>query len=117
MLKMTMNDLTLSVDNSTDTVVMKWIGECSEIDPHESLVPFLNESLTLVQNQIIIQFQELTFMNSSIIHPLILFIKNLHQRNVKIQLQYDKNSSWQISSFKTFKTLFATFTNIEVIEV
>ena len=46
-------------------------------------MPFFDEIIDKIEGNFEIVFNDLDYMNSSTIHPLIMFIKNLNDRNIK----------------------------------
>jgi hypothetical protein len=110
-------DLTLEIEKKEDATVLKWIGESNDLDPTEKLKPFFDELMKSISGNLVINFSELVFMNSVTVQPLLRFIINLDENNIKTEIQYDKNSTWQISSFKAMGALIKVLKNISVTEV
>ena len=107
--------LTLSVKKEEGKTVLHWQGESDEKNPTQYLVPFFDEFLKSVDGDLDVIFNNLNYMNSSTIHPLIMFIKSCNDKNIKTTIYYDKTSAWQEASFKALHSLTQILTNIRVI--
>ncbi len=112
-----MGSLTLSIEKIKGKTILDWIGESNEKKPSEELIPFFNEFIENQNNDLIIKFDKLNYMNSSTIHPLILFIKDLNEKNIKIEICYNKNSKWQKEAFKAMENLTSILKNIKFIGI
>ena len=113
--EMKIESLVLSVQWIDGKTVMTWKGESDEKNPSENLVPFFDEIIDKIEGNFEIVFNELDYMNSSTIHPLIMFIKNLNDREIKTTIKYRKESKWQEASFKALHALTNVLTNISVL--
>jgi hypothetical protein len=107
--------LYLSVGKEDGKTVMVWKGESDEKNPSESLIPFFDSVIDKIEGKFEIVFNELDYMNSSTIHPLIMFIKNLNDKEINTTIFYDKQSKWQEASFKALYALTNVLTSINVI--
>jgi len=106
--------LKLVMKKEDSLIVMYWEGESDEKDPSQRLVPFFNEFIDTIDSDLKIVFNKLSYMNSSTIHPLVMFIKKLNERKINTELTYDKDSNWQAASFKALDSLTKVLTYIKV---
>jgi hypothetical protein len=108
-------NLTLSIRYNNNCTQLIWKGESDGKEPSQKLMPFINEFVNQASGKLKIVFNELTYMNSSTIHPLIMLFKMLNEKNVKTEVTYNKNSKWQEASFKALQPLMKILTNITVV--
>lgn len=106
--------LKLQIKKEGRLTVMYWEGESDEKDPSQRLVPFFNEFIDEIDGALRIVFNKLSYMNSSTIHPLVMFIKTLNERKINTELTYDKDSNWQAASFRALDSLTKVLTYIKV---
>jgi len=107
--------LKIEVQEVDERVTMTWLGESDAREPSETLSPFLASLLKeLSGKEILINYQQLAYMNSSTVPPIIHFIKNLDSDGIKTLIVYDAASKWQSASFKALETLSTVMPNITV---
>ncbi|MBN1649532.1 MAG: hypothetical protein JW874_15945 [Spirochaetales bacterium] len=106
--------LILSVSRKDDKTVMVWKGESDEKNPSNTLIPFFEKIIGKIEGDFEMVFNNLDYMNSSTIHPLIMFIKDLDEKNIKTTIFYNKESKWQEASFRALHALTNVLTNIQV---
>lgn len=106
--------LILLIENFDDRTILEWNGESNDKRPSEMLMPFFKNFIKRLDKILVIKFDKLEYMNSSTIHPLILFIKKLNEKNIKTDIIYNKNSKWQKVSFEAMKNLTKVLKNITV---
>ncbi len=111
-------ELKISLKGNGRRVYMSWNGRSAERDPATLLNPYLEGLLDEIQNrELLIAFQELQFMNSSTVSPIIRFLKKLNERQVDTRITYDGRSKWQSASFKALNGLAMMMKHITVEEV
>jgi hypothetical protein len=94
---------------------LTWVGKSESRDPSSLLNPyFKNISKTFKGKDLEIKFEQLRYMNSSTVPPIIKLIKDLEENGIKSTITYDKNSKWQVASFKALETIVRTMQNISV---
>lgn len=114
----TRGELNISVKGNGRQVYMSWNGRSAERDPAALLNPYLESLLDGIHDRdLLIAFQELQYMNSSTVSPIIQFLKNLNQRQVETRITYDGRSKWQSASFKALNGLAMMMKHITVEEV
>lgn len=52
-----------------------------------------------------IDFTEFQYMNSSTVVPILHLLKKLDENSIKTVVTYDKESFWQVASFRGINTL------------
>lgn len=94
---------------------MSWIGQSDDRNPAVSLNPYLDSLIEdLKGTELLVEYRQLEYMNSSTVPPIIQFLKKLNTNGIKTQITYDANSKWQCASFKALETLSLMMNNITV---
>ncbi|MBN1496590.1 MAG: hypothetical protein JXA07_07465 [Spirochaetes bacterium] len=92
-----------------------WIGKSEARDPSSIINPYFKNIFDKLKGKALeIKFEQLKYMNSSTVPPIIQLIKNLEESGIKSTITYDKDSKWQIASFKALETIVRTMKNISV---
>lgn len=95
--------------------VVTWIGKSEARDPSSIINPFFREIFPKFKGkELEIKFEQLKYMNSSTVPPIIQLIKELEENDIKSTITYDRNSKWQVASFKALETIVRTMQNISV---
>lgn len=95
--------------------IITWKGKSDARDPSSIINPYFEEIFDRLKGKDVeICFSELEYMNSSTVPPIIQLIKKLEENNINALITYDKDSKWQIASFKALETIVRTMNNIEV---
>ncbi len=110
---MTTEDVLFSADKLTlrrtlerDQVTISWVGECDFRNPSETLSPtFTNFLNGLEGRRLVLNFCELSFMNSSSVTPILSFLKGAVAKGVPVQLIYNGKLSWQRTTATSMRTL------------
>lgn len=106
----TNNTLIIEVSEDDNTIIINWKGKSTERDPSIFISPILSKALdnsTQYKKEIILDFTELEYMNSSTITPISKIIEKGKNGNNRITINYMKDRKWQELSFsalKIFKT-------------
>jgi hypothetical protein len=88
------------------TIYISWIGESDERDIDQKLTPYFNQLIEKLDGEkFVITFDELYYMNSSTVPPIIKLMKDLNNKKIPTTLIYNKDSKWQKASFKALETL------------
>ena len=96
--------------------ILKWTGKSEDRDPASLLNPYFDSLVEeLKGKELEVQFEELEYMNSSTVTPIIQLIKKLNTSNIKTIFTYNKNSKWQCASFKALETIVSNMNNIDVV--
>lgn len=108
------NNLEITLQSGEKNTIT-WIGKSESRDPSAVINPFFSNMLAgLKGKELVIRFEDLKYMNSSTVPPIIGFIKSLEEAGIKSKITYDKNSKWQAASFKALETIVRTMNNITV---
>ena len=109
------DNLEITLDlGSTNKIT--WNGISDNRDPYKMLNGyFTNIMKDLSGKALEIDFLNLKYMNSSTVTPIIQLIKELNNNGIKTTVFYDKESNWQLASFKALETISTTLTNISIV--
>jgi len=95
--------------------VVTWIGKSEARDPSSVINPYFKDIFGKFKGRDLeVKFEQLKYMNSSTVLPIIQLIKDLEKSGIKSIITYDKNSKWQLASFKALETIVRTMENITV---
>jgi len=114
------NLLTIEEESDDSTISLKWIGKSADRTPGL----FINPILTAVLNrseadgrEIVLDFRELEFMNSSSIAPIVKTLDRAKRGNTKMTIRYNKNLNWQELSFSALVVFQTKDNRIKIIGV
>lgn len=108
--KYTHNFLTIKVVEHEDTIDVKWEGKSTDREPAKFISPILVKVLEMaggLNKRIIMDFQSLSYMNSSTITPIIKILERAKNGMTKITIFYQKSMKWQelnFSALEIFRT-------------
>lgn len=100
------NGLSVLVDENPQRIQVRWIGKSVTRNPAEFLTPILLEVLSFAEEndrEIVFDFRELAYMNSSTITPVIKTLERIRNGGRRARIVYDKAMRWQEISFLALK--------------
>jgi len=107
--------LTIRRSAARQQYILYWSGECDFRNPTEVLGPTLNGlQQELRDRQLVLDFRELTFMNSSSVTPILALVKGVCSRGIAVHLIYNANLSWQRSTASSMRALAHSLKNLTV---
>ncbi len=96
-------DIKVSISGGKST--MTWLGQSESRNPSSELDPYLDSTIAGLKGlDLTIKFNNLEYMNSSTVPPIIQFLKKLNTESINTEITYDVNSKWQAASFKALET-------------
>ena len=102
--------LTIQVIEHENTIDVRWEGKSIDREPSKFISPILVKVLEMASDlnkRIIMDFQSMSYMNSSTITPIIKILERAKKGMTKITIFYQKSLKWQelnFSALKIFKT-------------
>jgi hypothetical protein len=102
--------LKIEIIESEKSIDVKWEGKSIDREPSKFLSPILVEVLGMANGRnkrIIMDFQNLSYMNSSTITPIIKILDRAKKGVIKITILYQKALKWQelnFSALEIFRT-------------
>ena len=95
--------------------ILTWVGKSESRDPSSLLNPYFKSIFGKFKGKDLeLKFEQLKYMNSSTVPPIIQLIKDLEEHGIRSTITYDNNSKWQAASFKALETIVRTMKNITV---
>ena len=111
--KYTNNLLTIEVVEQDAQIDVKWEGKSIDREPAKFLSPILIQVLKAASDlnkRIVMDFQQLKYMNSSTITPLIKILDRAKKGTTKVTILYHKATKWQELNFTALE-IFQTDDN------
>jgi hypothetical protein len=112
--------LTLRLVDGPESVRLLWQGQSVAREPAPFLVPVLTKALELGSRNnrpIVIDFQELEYLNSSTITPVIRVLEQARRGKQEVTVVYRKDLKWQAMSFTALELFRTPDKRIEVLGV
>jgi hypothetical protein len=107
--------LTIHSVSTNQRYTLRWLGECDFRNPSEALGPTLRGILPELQDRrLVLDFRGLTFMNSSSVSPILMFVKAACSRGIPVHLIYNVNLSWQRVTASSMRALGHTLRQLTV---
>ncbi|HPS58078.1 MAG TPA: hypothetical protein PK514_08220 [Spirochaetota bacterium] len=104
------NKLILTVEEDGTKINITFTGQSTEREPGKFINPILTDAIQNSKkfNKVIqINFENLEYMNSSTITPIIRILEGAKKTGEAISVRYDKSKKWQelcFSALKIFET-------------
>ncbi|WP_372682645.1 SiaC family regulatory phosphoprotein [Desulfosarcina sp.] len=108
--KYTNTHLSIEVIEHESSICVNWEGKSIDREPSKFISPILVKVLEMASSfnkRIIMDFQHLSYMNSSTITPIIKILDRAKKGMTKITIVYCKSLKWQelnFSALEVFKT-------------
>ncbi len=102
--------LTIQVVEHENSIDVSWKGKSVDREPSKFISPILVKVLEMagdLNKRIIMDFQSMSYMNSSTITPIIKILERAKSGITKITIFYQKSLKWQelnFSALEIFKT-------------
>jgi hypothetical protein len=102
--------LTIQVVEHENSIDVSWEGKSVDREPSKFISPILVKVLEMagdLNKRIIMDFQSMSYMNSSTITPIIKILERAKNGMTKITIFYQKSLKWQelnFSALEIFKT-------------
>ncbi len=113
--KFASGSLNITFETEGDKAFMTWLGQSDSRNPAVELNPYLDNLLeNLNVSGLTVRFNDLEYMNSSTVPPIINFLKKLNTREIHTTITYNAASKWQAASFKALETFSKVLHHIHV---
>lgn len=100
--------LTIQVTEEGGKASLVWTGKSNEREPGKFITPILSGILEKTPGvEMTLDFQNLEYMNSSTITPIIKMLDAAKKGQAKVRIVYKKTLKWQELSFSAL-TIFKT---------
>jgi hypothetical protein len=95
--------LKVETDRQSDRVRLIFSGQCDFSEPGEVFTTIFDNLFVQNYREIVLSFDGMEFINSSMIPPIIRFIQRLDEKKMNCVITFDGDSKWQHNSFKQLK--------------
>jgi hypothetical protein len=109
-------NLKIQVEDRRGVTYVNWTGESDSRDPAGSVGPYLSLlAKRLRGRRVQITFDQLEYMNSATVTPIMQFVKELSDCAEKVIVKYDETLQWQATSFRAMRVVAKRWENVEVV--
>jgi len=115
--KYTNQHLSIEVIEHETTIDVKWEGKSIEREPGKFISPILAKVLEMagsLNKRIFMDFQSLSYMNSSTITPIIKILNRAQKGMTKITITYQKALKWQELNFTALEVFRTEDNRLEI---
>ncbi len=113
----TNNYLSIEVMEHDASIDVKWEGKSLDREPSKFISPILVKVLGMasaLNKRIIMDFQSLSYMNSSTITPIIKILDRAQKGMTKITINYRKTLKWQELNFSALEVFSTEDNRLEI---
>jgi hypothetical protein len=114
MMSLSQGQLRIQVESDESSMMLSWLGRSEERDPSATIGPFLSDVRKGILSgmNVVIDFRQLEYMNSSTVRPIVTFLKEASDASKDVRVVFDGQKSWQKLSFRALQSLAAVFRNV-----
>jgi len=115
--KFTNNYLSIEVIEHEASIDVKWEGKSIDREPSKFISPILVKVLGMASSlnkRIIMDFQSLSYMNSSTITPIIKILDRAKKGMAQITINYQKTLKWQELNFSALEVFSTEDNRLEI---
>lgn len=109
--------LRIEIKDNQDAIEVSWFGKSDQRNPNQFIVPIMQEVLKAgleARKQIIWNFVDLEYMNSSTITPIIKSLEQAKRNANRVRVLYNRSKKWQDLSFSALRIFETKDGRIEV---
>lgn len=117
MKRIEIDNLVILCEINERIMTIKWTGISKEMDPDAKLIPIMNTLLEDAQEQLVLDFYDLEYINSASVVPVITFVKAADEKKINTVIRYNPQLSWQKSMFKAFTALTKILKHLSIEEI
>ena len=115
--KYTNKHLSIEVVENEQTIDVKWEGKSIDREPSKFISPILvkvTEMASTLNKRITMDFQNLSYLNSSTITPIIKILERAKKGMTKITIIYRKSLKWQELNFTALEVFSTDDNRLEI---
>ena len=115
--KYTNTHLSIEVIEHETTIDVKWEGKSIDREPGKFISPILVKVLemaSVLNKRIFMDFQSLSYMNSSTITPIIKILDRAQKGMTQITITYQKALKWQELNFTALEVFRTDDNRLEI---
>lgn len=109
--------LTLELREEEGAVYVVWTGRSTGREPSAFILPVLSRAIELVQHTkkpLILDFQNIAFMNSSTLTPIIRLLDRARRTVSTVRVLYKRELKWQELNFTALEIFQTPDQRIEI---
>ena len=109
--------LTIQVVEHENSIDVRWEGKSVDREPSKFISPILVKVLAIASDlnkRIIMDFQSMSYMNSSTITPIIKILERAKKGMTKITIFYQKSLKWQELNFSALEIFITKDNRLEI---
>lgn len=114
----TCNKLVVTVEENGSKITITFTGQSTEREPGKFINPILSDAIQngrKFSKAVLINFENLEYMNSSTITPIIRILEGAKKTGETISVKYNKTRKWQELCFSALKIFETKDHRIEII--
>ena len=111
------DQLTIEVTESDDEVLLVWKGRSIVRKPNDFVMPIMLDALSVASDsgkRLILNFQELEYMNSSTLTPIIKILERARRGETQLTVVYKESLRWQDLSFAALRIFETQDARVEI---
>ena len=115
--KFTNKFLTIEIIENETSIDVNWEGKSVDREPSKFISPILVKVLkmaSVMNKRIIMDFQSLSYMNSSTITPIIKILERAKKGMTRITILYQKSLKWQELNFSALEIFRTNDNRLEI---
>ncbi len=112
------NLLQIEITEDNKSLIAKWTGKSTDREPGKFITPILMDTIKEASDKnlrVVMDFRELSYMNSSTITPLIKILERAKRGDTQISVLYNKDLHWQSLSFSALEIFTTEDQRVEII--
>lgn len=109
--------LTITIKEDDSSIMVNWTGKSTDREPSKFITPILVDAIkesSEKNKRVIIDFRELSYMNSSTLTPLIKILERAKRGSTPITVYYNKLLHWQSLSFSALEIFITNDHRVEI---
>lgn len=109
--------LNIAIKEDDTSILVNWTGKSTDREPGKFITPILVDAIkesSEKNKRVIIDFRELSYMNSSTITPIIKILERAKRGSTSIKVYYNKSLHWQDLSFTALEIFITKDQRVEI---
>ena len=111
------DQLTIEVTEDDANVSLVWKGRSIVRKPNDFVMPIMLDALSVANEsgkRLVLDFQELEYMNSSTLTPIIKILERARRGETQLTVIYKESLRWQDLSFAALRIFETQDTRVEI---
>ena len=111
------DQLTIEITEGDEKVTLVWKGRSIVRKPNDFVMPIMLDALSVANElgkRLVLDFQELEYMNSSTLTPIIKILERARRGETQLTVLYKESLRWQDLSFAALRIFETQDTRVEI---